>query len=292
MLNAKRNIFSIYNCNIVSIKFHSVRFSDLEEYESREDVKLESYIVKLPPNAAKETISSEAIDILQGTRSEGHLIYRGSKLFAIAFLGKNYEVEFINPIDDKLWCEFNYWLLSWSKRYRYYVWDLGYSPIFSNGKVINAVHLMETNINNLKIAQNTGIKRFDYDKDIFTKMYNDSYNLDSKLEVPFLKDYWFSVKDVYIVGKTKPDAFLVIRKRSDEYIEIYVFGITKDNQSKGISKDFFGHIMYLIKEDHSRDDITIQIFVDEENIPAYRLYEKHNFKSIRIRNKYQIRLRD
>ncbi|SVD72733.1 uncharacterized protein METZ01_LOCUS425587, partial [marine metagenome] len=39
MLNAKRNIFSIYNCNIVSIKFHRVRFSDLEDYESREGVK-------------------------------------------------------------------------------------------------------------------------------------------------------------------------------------------------------------------------------------------------------------
>ena len=267
---------------------------NLDGFESIFGIRPELYKAKLPPNAAKETISSHAIDILEGRRTKGHLIYRDSKLFAIATLGKYYEVEFIKPLNDKLWYEFNLWLESWNKRYRYYVWDIGYNPLLPHhldgDKAVEIVHLMETSINNLKVVQNAEIKRFDYNKDLLTNMYNDSYNLDLKLEVPFINDYWFSVEDVYIVGKTKPDAFLVIRKRSNEYIEIFVFGITKDNQSKGISKEFFGYLMYLIKEDYSSPDITVQIFVDEDNIPAYRLYEKHNFKSIRIRKKYSIRL--
>ena len=264
---------------------------NLDGFESIFGIRPELYKAKLPPNAADETISSHAIDILEGRRTKGHLIYRDSKLFAIATLGKYYVVEFVNPINTRLWYEFNMWLESWNKRYRYYVWDIGYSPIFLNdSKAVEVVHLMETSINDLKVVQNAEIKRFDYNKDIFTNMYNDSYSFDSSYEPAFLKNYWFDTKDVYIVGKTKPDAFLVIRKRSDEYIEIYKFGITKDNQSKGISKEFFGYLMYLIKEDYSSPDITVQIFVDEDNIPAYRLYEKHNFKSIRIRKKYAIRL--
>ena len=281
----------------MSYKFESLFARDLIDLDFTEymyGIRPEPYKVKLPPNAADETISSVAIDIIEGRKIAGNLIYRDSKLFAIANVGKNYEVEFVNQINTRLWYEFNMWLESWNKRYRYYVWDIGYSPLFPHhldgDKAVEVVHLMETNINDLKVVQNAEIKRFDYNKDILTNMYNDSYNFDSSLEPHFLEYYWFDTKDVYIVGKTKPDAFLVIRKRSDEYIEIYKFGITKDNKSKGISKEFFGHLLYLIKEDHSGDDITVQIFVDEENIPAYRLYEKHNFKSIRIRKKYAIRL--
>ena len=278
----------------MSYKFESLFARDLIDLDFTEymyGIRPEPYKVKLPPNAADETISSEAIDILEGRDTHGHLIYIDSKLFAIATLGKYYEVEFVNQINTRLWYEFNMWLESWNKRYRYYVWDIGYSPIFLNDrKAVEVVHLMETSIYDLKVEQNAEIKRFDYNKDIFTNMYNDSYNYDSSHEPEFLNYYWFDTKDVYIVGKTKPDAFLVIRKRSDQYIEIYKFGITKDNQSKGISKEFFGYLMHLIKEDQSRDDITVQIFVHEENIPAYHLYEKHNFKSIRIRKKYAIRL--
>ena len=251
--------------------------------------------IETPSNGMNETISRSSINVLRGYRS-GFGVYRHKQLFAICYKVNDLDIEFIKPLKLNQFNEFNTFLKNINITH-YNLWDI--HGVFEKYKLnkVDEVQLMSSDLVSVINKENISINLFQTDISSLERLYSNSFKVKNKIHIAnwsaeLTNEPWFRLSDVYIVGYESPAAFLIIRKRSADIIEIFLFGIKKEFQSRGLSAELFAHLMYEIRNHYDIDKINIQIWVHTENKAAYRLYAKHNFKSIRIRKKYLINLQE
>ena len=248
--------------------------------------------INIPADGKEETLSRSAINVLRGER-DGYLIYANSELFSVCATSNQLIVEFLRKISKNEFDEYNNFLKN-NNIDKYYVWDLHNNIQHNLFKIEEEVHLMET-LTERNIESNDILKQFRVTLFNLKKIYSESFNVPHKkilnLWINELKNEdWFSEDNVFIVGDKIPTAFMILRKRNAEIIEIFMFGITNDFKNKNLSADIFMHLIFLINKKFNFNKLRIQVWVHKSNKIAYRLYAKHNFKSIRIRKKYLVNL--
>ena len=253
---------------------------------------IEKVKIETPADGKEETISRSSTNVLRGVR-DGYLIYANSELFSVCETTNQLNIEFLRKISKDEFDEYNNFLKQ-NNIDKYFVWDLHNNFQHNKFQIEEEVHLMETTIDR-NIESNNKLKQFRVTLFILKKIYSESFNVFDKKILNFwineLKnEYWFSEDNVFIVGDKIPEAFMILRKRSVEIIEIFMFGISSEFQNKNLSFDIFRYFIYLINKKHNFKKLRIQVWVHKSNKIAYRLYAKHNFKSIRIRKKYLVNL--
>ena len=248
---------------------------------------------EIQPNGKDEVVSRSSINVINQYR-EGFIVKKNNELLAICHESKELDIEFVKPIDREEFDSFNSFLKS-KHIETYNLWDI--QETFNNSGLykVDAVHLMSNELVNIKRKsyENLIMHKVTYSK--LKQIYSDTFDVvNPKRLESWLKELknedWFSLSDIHILGYETPAAFLIIRKRSKHILEVFLFGIIKQYRSKGLGNEFFSHLMDQIYNNFNSSDITIQIWVHESNNLAYSLYQKHNFKSIRIRKKYLITL--
>ena len=249
--------------------------------------------IKVPVDGRDEQISRSAMNVLRGERN-GYLVYANNKLFSICEIADDLNVEFFAKITNDEFNQFNKFIKN-INTHRYLVWDLHDKFVNSSLKVKEEVHLMETNLRYDIGQKDSLLNDFNINLFLLENIYSDSFNISDKKKLRIWinelnSESWFSINNIYIVGYNKPGAFLILRERSLNLIEIFLFGITSELQGNNLSEDIFSHLLYLINDSYGITKTRIQIWVHKSNKIAYRLYEKHNFKTIRIRKKYLVNL--
>ena len=235
--------------------------------------------IKVPVDGRDEQISRSAMNVLRGERN-GYLVYANNKLFSICEIADDLNVEFFAKITNDEFNQFNKFIKN-INTHGYLVWE--------------EVHLMETNLRYDIGQKDSLLNDFNINLLLLENIYSDSFNISDKKKLRIWinelnSESWFSINNIYIVGYNKPGAFLILRERSLNLIEIFLFGITSELQGNNLSEDIFSHLLYLINDSYGITKTRIQIWVHKSNKIAYRLYEKHNFKTIRIRKKYLVNL--
>lgn len=130
---------------------------------------------------------------------------------------------------------------------------------------------------NIEIKEMT-ITELDYIKDIFTSDFDDFWNyniLKEELESKNSK-YIVAIIDRKIVG------FAGIKVMLDE-ADIMNIVTKKDFRNKGIGNLLLENLITLSRNLNLN---TITLEVNEENMPAIRLYEKFGFRNLGVRKNY------
>ncbi len=263
------------------------------EYKFKEihsEINIEKYL-KL--DGKDEFLSRAAINVLNNKRN-GYSIFLNDRLFAVVDLTEGINIEFNKSIKIVDYLHFLEYLKSKGID-TFHIWDL--NNLFTDRKLllVDSVNLMQKNSSYYKNINIAKYEQFTNTEKLIKETFSDSFEVVSIKKLShwykeLTNELWYSNENVYIYGDTKPMAICIERPRSNKISEIFLFGLTDYAKSTGVSSDLFAYACSQISRKHNTKKHFIQLWVHSDNKSALNLYKSHNFKTIKIRNKYSVTL--